>query len=36
MELLKKLEIKMASDTRKMSGCPKYTQDNCGIMYRGS
>lgn len=36
MELIKKLEIKMSSDTRKMGKCPEYCESHCGIMYRAS
>lgn len=35
MELIKKLGIKMSSDTRKMSHCPEYTECHCGVLYRG-
>lgn len=36
MELIKKLEIKMASDTRKMGHCPESYDYVCGIGYRQS
>lgn len=36
MELIKKLGIKMASDTRKMGKCPEYCEAYCGIAYRAS
>lgn len=29
------LEIKTVSNVLAASGCPKYSQQNCGIMYRG-
>lgn len=34
MELIKKLSIKISSDTRKMSKCPDYLESICGIFYR--
>lgn len=34
MELVKKLGIKMTSDTRKMGKCPEFCEGRCGILYR--
>ena len=28
------LNVSAASDTREMSGCSKYYENNCGIQYR--
>lgn len=36
MELIKKLCIKMSSDTRRMGKCPEFAEGVCGIMYRMS
>lgn len=32
---MKKLKISQSSSTLKAEGCPKVSQGQCGIMYRG-